>query len=67
LERFEKEEDPHIERDITLGELAARLATSQEVVCRVLYQFQSEGILAINRASIILEDPKALNRLLEDG
>ncbi|MFU8773458.1 MAG: helix-turn-helix domain-containing protein [Anaerolineales bacterium] len=56
-----------MERDITLGELASRLATSQEVVCRVLYQFQSEGILEVNRASISIQDLTALNRLVENG
>ncbi|MBE0410920.1 MAG: Crp/Fnr family transcriptional regulator [Anaerolineales bacterium] len=67
LGRFELEDDPNIERDITLGELASRLATSQEVVCRVLYQFQSEGILEVNRASISIQDLTALNRLVENG
>jgi hypothetical protein len=35
------------------------------VVCRLLYQLQTEGILTVKRASITLNDRNALMRLVE--
>lgn len=52
-----------IEREMTLEEIASVLATSSEVVCRLLYQFQEEGILKISRTQISLEDQAALEKL----
>ena len=52
-----------IQRDMTLEEIASVLATSSEVVCRLLYQFQEEGILRISRKQISLEDQEALEKL----
>jgi hypothetical protein len=40
------------------------IATSPEVVCRTLYQFQRDGVLQVTRASIILHDRAALERLV---
>ena len=49
-----------IERDFTLNDLAAQVAATPEVVCRVLYKFQEDGILEITRASINVQDLDAL-------
>ena len=49
-----------IERDFTLNDLAARVAATPEVVCRVLYKFQEDGILEVTRASIHIQDIDAL-------
>ncbi len=51
---------PSIERDFTLNDLASMVAATPEVVCRVLYQFQKEGVLEITRASITIQDFEAL-------
>ena len=59
-------ESPHhdsIEREMTLEEIASVLATSAEVVCRLLYQFQADGILKITRTQISFEDQTALEKL----
>ncbi len=48
---------------MTLEEIATVLATSPEVVCRLLYQFQTDGILKITRTQISLEDQLALEKL----
>lgn len=58
-------ENELIQRDLTLSEIAAMVASSQEVVCRLLYQFQEDGILEVSRASITLQDRKALELLIE--
>lgn len=63
LNQFPAEENPSIERSVTLSEIASRIATSPEVVSRLLHQFESEGIVEINRASITLSDRSALEQL----
>ena len=64
LEEFNDDANPTIQRDLTLEEMAAMVATSSEVICRVMYQFQAEGLLSINRASITLQDREALEKLI---
>ena len=59
----ESSQQATIEREMTLEEIASILATSSEVVCRLLYQFQEEGILQISRTQISLEDQAALEKL----
>ena len=63
LDNLESSEDTSIEREMTLEEIASILATSSEVVCRLLYQFQSDGILKITRTHISFEDQTALEKL----
>jgi CRP-like cAMP-binding protein len=52
-------------RDLTLDQIAARVATSPEVVCRVLYQLQRDGLLELTRASITLSDRAGIEALVE--
>lgn len=52
------------QRDLTLDQIASRVATSPEVVCRTLYQLQKGGLLQVTRASITLHDRSALERLV---
>ncbi len=63
LERVPASEDSS-QRDLTLDQIASMVATSPEVVCRTLYQFQRSGLLQITRASITLHDRAALERLM---
>lgn len=55
-----------IERNFTLYDLASTIATTPEVVCRLLYQFQKEGTLEITRASIDIHDMEALEIAREE-
>lgn len=64
VDKFINADSPTLQRDLTLEEMAAMVATSSEVVCRVLYQFQSEGFLSVNRASITLHDRDGLEKLI---
>ena len=64
LARFEIEGDTALERDLTLSEIANMVASSPEVVCRLLYQLQENGVLKITRTSITLADRDALERLV---
>ena len=52
------------QRDLTLDQIASRVASSPEVVCRTLYQLQRDGMLHVTRASITLQDRNALERLV---
>ncbi len=66
LERFSDAEDSSVERDLTLNAIAARVASSPEVVCRILQHFQSTGVLSVTRATITLFDKEALERIVEN-
>ena len=63
MEKFISTDGPTVQRDLTLGEMAEMVASSPEVVCRLLYQFQSAGTITISRASITLHDREALKKL----
>jgi CRP-like cAMP-binding protein len=65
VEKFANAEGPTVQRDLTLEEMASMVATSPEVICRVLYQFQDEGMLSVNRASITLHDRERLEKLVQ--
>jgi CRP-like cAMP-binding protein len=65
LQRFAVRENIPVERDLTLSEIAAMIASSPEVVCRLLHQFQMDGVLEITRAHITLHDREALERLVQ--
>jgi CRP-like cAMP-binding protein len=54
-----------IQRELTLNEIAATIATSQEVVCRLLYQFQSDKLIELDRACFRLSDTAGLEQLVE--
>jgi len=64
IEKFVNAEGPTVQRDLTLEEMASMVATSPEVICRILYQFQAEGMLSVNRASITLHDRDRLEKLI---
>lgn len=65
LEQASGMEGLPVQRDLTLNEIAATIATSPEVVCRLLYQFQADKIIELDRAHFILNDQNALKALLE--
>ena len=65
LDRFSDPGNTSVERDLTLSAIASRVASSPEVVCRVLQQFQSEGVLEVTRATITLFDREVLEGLVE--
>jgi len=62
LEQHNQSSSTQIKRDFTLNEVATRVAATPEVVCRLLHQFQEDGILEITRARINIQDMKALEK-----
>lgn len=49
-----------VERSLTLEEMAARIGTTREVVCRILYRFAAQGAIQINRTEFIFKDRELL-------
>jgi len=49
---------------VQIDQITSMIATSPEVVCRTLYQFQRDGVLQVTRASITLHDRADLERLV---
>ncbi|OGO29089.1 MAG: hypothetical protein A2W33_08920 [Chloroflexi bacterium RBG_16_52_11] len=64
VDRFFVSDKPTVQRDMTLAEMAEMVASSPEVVCRLLYQFQAAGTISISRASITLHNRQALEYLI---
>lgn len=65
LNSFYEQGGTAVERDLTLSDIAAIVASSPEVVCRLLHQFQADGILEVTRAHITLHDRDALTHMVE--
>ena len=65
LESFSEQGNTSMERDLTLSDIAAMVASSPEVVCRILHRFQADGILEVTRAYITLHDQAALARMID--
>ena len=42
--------------DLTLDEMAARIGSTREMVCRQLYKMADQGVIRINRTEITIED-----------
>jgi CRP-like cAMP-binding protein len=54
-----------IERNLTLDEMAARIGTTREMVCRLLHKFSDDGVIDITRTDYTIKNPEALKRLIE--
>jgi len=49
-----------IARELTLEEMAARIGTTREMVCRHLYRFAEKGVIQINRTELKIKDRELL-------
>lgn len=70
LTQFEERTGETLTRDLTLDEMAARIGTTREMVCRQLYKLADEGMIQINRTELKITDLKMLNetaQLLKGG
>jgi len=64
LEHFEEASSATpVARDVTLDEMAARIGTTREMVCRVLYRFADEKMIQINRTEFIFTSRDKLEQL----
>ena len=49
-----------VPRHLTLDEMASRVGTTREMVCRILYRFADAGAIQINRTDFVFTDRKIL-------
>jgi CRP/FNR family transcriptional regulator len=52
-------------RHLTLDEMAARVGTTREMVCRVLYRFADQNLINVTRTEFILTDRDGLASLAD--
>jgi CRP/FNR family transcriptional regulator len=62
LDQFENAAADAIARDLTLDEMAARIGTTREMVCKLLYRFADQGVIDVQRTALEVIDR---GRLLE--
>ncbi len=63
LETFRSAGEPSVERSLTLDEMAARVGTTREMVCRALYRFAGRGLINVTRTEFVLTDRDGLSRM----
>lgn len=66
LDHFTTAGDVSIERNLTLDEMAARVGTTREMVCRVLYRFADKSLINVTRTEFVLTDRDGLRRVVEN-
>jgi CRP/FNR family transcriptional regulator len=60
LNEFGDAEHEFKTRDLTLEEMASRIGTTREMVCRHLYRFAEQGVIQINRTELKITDREQL-------
>ena len=63
LEHLGEAVGDYVARDMTLDEMAARIGTTREMVCRQLYKFADEGTIQINRTEFMIADQDRLTEI----
>jgi CRP-like cAMP-binding protein len=63
LDHFELAGDSSISRHLTLDEMAARIGSTREMVCRALYGFSDKKLIEVTRTEFVLTDHEGLARL----
>jgi CRP-like cAMP-binding protein len=54
-----------VPRHLTLDEMASRVGTTREMVCRILYRFAEAGAIQINRTEFVFTDRDVLESYTE--
>ena len=67
LEQFKDQSGDTLARDLTLDDMAARIGSTREMVCRHLYNLADQGAIQINRTKFKVTDQKLLEILAEKG
>lgn len=63
LEQFKDQSGDTLARDLTLDDMAARIGSTREMVCRHLYHFADQGAILINRTEFKIMDQELLRFL----
>ena len=67
LDDFESAGDMAIARHLTLDDMAARVGTTREIVCRALYRFAGRKLIDVTRTEFALTDKDGLRRMAESS
>ena len=67
LDHFELAGDAAISRHLTLDEMAARIGSTREMVCRALYSFSDKNLIEVTRTEFVLTDREGLAHLVARG
>lgn len=62
LDEFGDAGDEFMTRELTLEEMAARIGSTREMVCRHLYRFAEKGVIQINRTELKINDRVLLEK-----
>ncbi len=62
---FESVEEGSIRRNMTLDEMAAKIGSTREVVCRLLYRLSDENLIQVDRTKFILVNKIELGKLAD--
>ena len=65
LNHYEGATDNFVNRDLTLEEMAARIGSTREMVCKLLYQFSDKGIIELHRTEFRINDEEELQSIAE--
>jgi CRP-like cAMP-binding protein len=65
LDNFQTAGESSISRHLTLDEMAARVGSTREMVCRALYSFSDKNLLEVTRTEFVLTNREGLERLVE--
>jgi CRP/FNR family transcriptional regulator len=67
LDTFGEDEHDFVARELTLDDMAARIGTTREVVCRHLYKFAEKGAIDIRRTELRINDRSFLEHQVGKG
>ena len=67
LNVFGGAEDEYVARSLTLDDMAARIGTTREMVCRHLYKFAETGAIEITRTELKINDREFLENQAARG
>ena len=65
LHQFENAGDGFVSRELTLDDMAARIGSTREMVCKLLYQFSDKGIIDIHRTEFRINKRDELQSIVE--
>ncbi len=63
LEHYSGRNDTPVARDMTLDQMAARIGSTREMVCRALYKFADDGLIEINRTEFLISNENLLGKI----
>jgi CRP/FNR family transcriptional regulator len=67
IETVRDQKDGPVTRSLTLDEMAARIGSTREMVCRFLHRFADDGIIDITRTEFKVTDPKKLANMARNS